>query len=331
MEENQETIRSITERVAKMSTEFERNNSELKRKYLLWNIEAFNIIASKVRGSFGTGYPFYALDSKLEGVLPIIQEQVSYNRQLIVDGRRVAPSIWECKSCLKRNYSDMPDLKVICKPCPNVEDNLKPRKIINRLPDIDMWLVCDDDKVELARTELVELLKKNSMRTSDIDPIASIEEFGEITRLLREKKLPSIFLPIDCHIIEYSKIKGLIERTPNEIREAKQNDKSPFLPIQPISYRKNWQSDEVYNFIYDFLSAFTPFSFSQELQEILDKSRRVVATENNREELFEALMKSATSANARRFDSIELENIFLTKMDEWSKIEEKKSEKLYGE
>lgn len=335
MEENQETIRSITDKVARMSTEFEKNNSDLKRRYLLWNIESFNIIASKIsgfRGSFGTGYPFYALDSKLEGTLPIIQEQIRYNRQLVVEGRRVAPSIWECKSCLSRNYSSMTDLKIICKPCPNVENGLKPRKIINRLPDIDMWLVCDSDKIELAKTELEEQLKKNGMRTSDIDPIASIEDISEITRLLREKKLPPIFLPIDCHIIEYSKLKELIEKTPDEIRKAKQDDKSPFLPIQPISYRKYWQSDdEAYNFIYDFLSAFTPFNFSQELQEALDESRRRVATENGREDLFESLMKSAKESNARRFDTVELENIFLAKMDEWSKIIEKKSEILFGE
>lgn len=29
-----------------------------------------------------------------------------------------------------------------------MNDKLKPRKIINRLPDLDMWLVCEDGCVE---------------------------------------------------------------------------------------------------------------------------------------------------------------------------------------
>lgn len=33
-------------------------------------------------GSFGTGYPFYALDKNFEGELPVIQEQLRYNEEL---------------------------------------------------------------------------------------------------------------------------------------------------------------------------------------------------------------------------------------------------------
>lgn len=73
--ERKETIESITRRVEGASTDFEKTNTDLKRRYLLWNIESFKIIASRVtgsKGSFGTGYPFYALDENMEGTLPII-------------------------------------------------------------------------------------------------------------------------------------------------------------------------------------------------------------------------------------------------------------------
>ena len=92
------TIKEITE---KTSTDFEQVNSELKRKYLIWNIEAFNIVAAKVsvnKGSFGTGYPFYALNQDLTGTIPIIQEQIRYNRILVRDGIRIQKSIWKCES-----------------------------------------------------------------------------------------------------------------------------------------------------------------------------------------------------------------------------------------
>ncbi len=42
------TIGELTNKVESASTNFEKNNTELKRKYLIWNIEAFNSIASAV-------------------------------------------------------------------------------------------------------------------------------------------------------------------------------------------------------------------------------------------------------------------------------------------
>ncbi len=55
----------------------------------------------------------------------------------------------------------------------------------------------------------------------------------------------------------------LIEDVPKELHEAKIEDRIPYLPIMPKSLRKHWQyDDEAYNFIYDYLSAFTPFNFS---------------------------------------------------------------------
>lgn len=172
--EDKKTVKEMVNQVEVASTTFEKTNTDLKRKFLIWNIEAFNTIASAVsvnRGSFGTGYPFYVLDKDLKGDIPIISEQVRYNRQLVKDGEPVQKSIWECKECLKRNYATMPDLKTVCKPCPNMLDSLKPRKLINRLPDLDMWIVCKDGKVEVAQEELTKLLEKYNMRTSDVDPL----------------------------------------------------------------------------------------------------------------------------------------------------------------
>ena len=86
--EKKYTIKELTETVSNASNLYEETNSELKRKYLLWNITSFNQIVSKINVaicSFGTGYPFYALDSNLQGTLPIIREQLRYNGQLVKD------------------------------------------------------------------------------------------------------------------------------------------------------------------------------------------------------------------------------------------------------
>ena len=318
---NSETIKSLTERVEKASTDFEKTNNDLKRRYIIWNIEVFNKLGSLVsvgKGTFGTGYPFYALDKNLHGKLPIIEEQIRYNRQLVRDGEPVQKSIWQCKRCLEQNYSDMPDLKKICKPCPNTIDELKPRKIINRLPDIDMWLICEDGHIEQAQEELARLLEEYKMHTSDVAPLESINNVCEISKRLKEGVFPKVFLPIDSHIIEYSKIKELIEDVPEILHNAKKEELKPYLPIWPKFYRKVWQyDDEAYNFIYDYLSAFTEFNFTEELQESLNTSRKKVINEHTPKELFDFLMKSATKANFRRFQSLELEKIFLDRINGW--------------
>ena len=221
----------------------------------------------------------------------------------------------------------MPDLKTVCKPCPNMLDSLKPRKLINRLPDLDMWIVCKDGKVEVAQEELTKLLEKYNMRTSDVDPLKSLDEVAEIATTLKDGKFPRTFLPIDTHIMEESAMIKLIEQVPKELKEAKKFGRKPYLPIRPKSFRKEWQyDDEAYNFIYDYLSAFTAFNFPQNLEETLKASRSKVIEENTPEELFEFLMQSATPANFRRFQSYELERIFLKRVADW-KIQISKNKK----
>lgn len=324
MEQNK-TVENILRTVEKTSTEFEEFNTDLKRRYLLWNIEIFNAIVLKIkenRGSFGTGYPFYALDDKLEGKLPIIQEQIRYNRQLVREGEVVGKSIWLCESCIKEKYSKMPDLKKICKPCPNMLNSIKPRKIINRLPDMDLWMICEDGKLEQAKEKLSILLDKNRIDSSDKNPLATIEYVSQIVKTLKSGEMPKIFLPIDAHIIELSQIKELIEKIPNEIEVAKREGKKPYLPINPMSYRKYWQhDDEAYNFVFDYLATFKTFNVPEDLQKSINKNRRKIALKYSPQELFEILLQVSTESAFRRFQSPELKECFLNKAELWKNLE----------
>lgn len=191
-----------------------------------------------------------------------------------------------------------------------------------------MWLVCDDGCIEQAEEELTRLLEEYKMHTSDIAPLSTINDVSEIARMLKEGVFPKIFLPIDSHIIEYSKLKELIESVPEVLQKAKEEELKPYLPIWPKSYRKVWQyDDEAYNFIYDYLSAFTEFNFIEELQEFLNESRRRVANEHKPEELFDFLMDSATKPNFRRFQSLELEKMFFYRVNRWNSVVENKQGK----
>ena len=112
-----------------------------------------------------------------------------------------------------------------------------------------------------------------------------------------------------------------------DLTTVKREKIQPYLPIHPKSYRKQWQyDDEAYNYIYDFLSAFTEYNFSEELQNSLDRSRFKVSSEFSEDELFDFLLSSATKSNFRRFQSVELEDYYRKRIQGWKKIRGKKEQ-----
>ena len=308
---------------ADASTLFETTNTDLKKDYIVRNIELYNQIATAVdgsRGSFGTGYPFYVLDKNLHGHLPVIDEQIRYNFELINAIKASNHDTWPCLNCLTEKSKTMPDLKSICKPCPHIEDLLKPRKVINRLPDIDMWMVCKDNYINVAKEELIALFQKYNLQPSDINPIQTIEDLSQIACDLSNGIMPEKLLPLDAHIIGYSTILSLIEQVPAVLKQAVDSKKVPYLPIYPVSYRKTWQYDDTaYNFIYDYLSAFTEFNFETNLQQALDETRAIVADSYSPEQLFNFLIASAQDSNKRRFMTPALQETFKERIKSWKR------------
>ena len=315
------SIDYVAKLVAEISNKFEKNNSELKRLYLLKNILAFKMIAARTpeyRGSFGTGYPFYALKEKLTGQLPIIDEQIRYNNQLVDFANSSSKTDWKCSKCLSENYDIMPDLKQICKPCPSIDNELKPRKIINRLPDIDMWMICEDGHVPEASEKLTELLKQCNMNTSDTNPIQTIKDMHEIVQNIEDGIMPKKFLPIDAHIIEYSKLESLIKQVPSTLFEAFESQSIPYLPIHPLSLRKDWQyDDEAYNFIHDYLSSFTEFNVDKNLNNLLTSTRGIVSTNLSMEQLYKFLLETGPDSVKRRHENPNLRLAFENRINSW--------------
>lgn len=56
-------------------------------------------------------FPFYALDSDLKGKLPIIEEQLRYNKELLEKIKESNKIIWLCGKCLEEQGETLPDLK----------------------------------------------------------------------------------------------------------------------------------------------------------------------------------------------------------------------------
>lgn len=216
----------------------------------------------------------------------------------------------------------MPDLKQICKPCPNMEKELKPRKVINTLPDVDMWMICEDGKLEEAQEQLARLLARHNIFTSDVDPLKTIKDMTEIVQNIKDGIMPKKFLPIDAHIMEYSAMQELISQVPAVLREARENKEKPYLPIHPKSYRKIWQyDDEAYNFISDFLASFTEFDVPNQLDQQIQFTRRIIAKQFTPHELYDFFLESTNDANRRRFGEQALRQSFFDRMTSWKDTE----------
>lgn len=320
----------LIRKAAIASTIFEETNTELKKEYLKKYIELYNNITSSLpgyKGSFGTGYPFYALGKDLDGTLPVIEEQIRYNNELIKDLHDyiIQPNyyydknrIWNCEICLTENQKNMPNLKTICKRCPDVHKKLRPRKIINRLPDIDLWMVIEDGYEEVTKKKLIDLFEKNNLHTSDVDPVSTINKVYEIATLLKEGIMPSEYIPLDTHIISYDNLYSLIDTTPKEIETSKKEDKIPYLPILPESLRKTWQyDDEAYNFIHDYLYALTEYNFESNLLKRLKETRKELADKYSNGELERLAILTGSDSVGRRQQNYILKKRFDERINLW--------------
>lgn len=315
--------RNYCVKAATASTNFEQLNNELKKLYLEKYILLFNKLALNIKGnkgSFGTGYPFYAIGEDLSGDLPIIEEQLRYNKELLNEVIKNGEEEWYCAMCLEKNLVNMPDLKQICKPCPKMPNQLKPRKVINRLPDMDLWLILESNDLEEISMHFSTLLDRNGLYSSDIDPIQSIKDVLEICNDLENKRMPNKFLPLDAHIIEYKKLKELIESIPEELSKSKKEGKKPYLSIHPLSRRKVWQKDdEAYNFVLDFLYTFTPYNLESDLNELLKNVRKIVANNYSVEQIMEWIIATGNNAVERRMQTKELKLVLDRRINSWKK------------
>ena len=316
-------IECVGAKVADISNMFEQKQGKIKKDYLKYNINTFRALARDIefsKGSFGTGYPFYAIDRSFKCSLPIIHEQIRYNEELRKASEESKNNHWPCELCLRRNFDKMPDLKQICKPCPRVDNELKPRKVINRLPDLDMWIVCENGR----RYDTAELLSRTfkdvGFKTSDVNPVETIKDMEKIALDLKNNTMPSLLLPIDAHIVEYDELGDCIKGIPDAIGDGFIHQETPYIPIHPLSLRKTWQKDDMaYNFVHDFLSSFSEMDFEDALQSLLDAQRKAVASTYTTEELYQMLLATGTPSTLRRQEDKTLQKRFEERVALWRK------------
>ena len=314
----------IVKKAGHLSNIFEYNNTELKKQYIISNIILYNSIIDKLKsssGTFGTGYPFYVFDKNFSGALPVIEEQIRYNNELIENAENSGLKEWRCADCLNDRYNSMPDLKQICRACPNILKELKPRELIKRLPDLDMWMVCGDEDIMKVADNVSSLLYSSGFKTSDIDPVGTIYDLQEIVTSLQMGDMPNKKIPIDTHIIDKATLYTLICQIPDTIDYCSKHDIVPYLPIHPLSLRKTWQKDDMaYNFVFDYLYSFTEFNFDSKLQNVLNETRKYIAERYSFDELYKFLLQTGTEFVRQRQKTPRLKEVFDNRIESWKEL-----------
>jgi len=166
----------------------------------------------------------------------------------------------------------------------------------------------------------IKLYKENNIQPSDINPLKTIKDIEEITRDLKNGKMPKKFIPIDSHIIDSKTLYELIEKTPDVLKKSIDSKTIPYLPIHPLSYRKKWQYDDTaYNFVHDFLSSLTEYNFEGRLKTILKETRKYIADTYSMEQLYDILITSGPESVKRRHKTLELKQCFEERINSWKK------------
>jgi hypothetical protein len=212
-------------------------------------------------GTFGLGYPFYALTP--EGV-PVhaaeIYNFIELTRQKINEDARMNPEGWNCLACQLVNY--LPDLKSKCKPCDLVA--LKPRDVFKGLPDLDMVIVVDNPN---ATTEQAVEAITNRMGylQADTNIAQAINRTKSVLHDLISGKEPSQKLPVDIHIWSREAFEQCMEQVASGIDS---------VTIIGRSLHMNWENNPI-NFWFDFVFSLTEINMQDpEFQKKIAAARK---------------------------------------------------------
>lgn len=305
------------------SNMYESAEKELKKEYLLKYIDLVNNIFLNIsghKGTFGLGYPYYALGHNLEGELPIVEEQFRYNNQLLIDYIECNSNnkIWLCEKCLENSSDNMPNLKTICYKCPTVPMEIKPRKVINRLPDMDFCMVVEDGYEEITKKKIIEQFNKFGIETSDVDPVKTISDVFEIASDLDKGIMPKKYIPIDTHLFSYSELIELMKGVVPKIDSTYKQGIIPFLPTLPYSLRKVWQiDDQAINFVFDYIFSLTEYNFESNLLNVLKETRKELVSKYSNEEIEDIVLLTGPSSLPRRYKNLTISKRFNERINLW--------------
>lgn len=291
--------------ITKTLTEARRFNvdsSGLKREYYFRQFEDFSNIAASTegyKGSFGTGYPFYAAGD--DTGLAKIAEIDRYIAQQEANARLTAQrsiGIWTCSQCQKENM--LPDLKTYCKPC--IDTLIKPRDVFKALPDLDFWAVVE--KVDTQKLLTLEnSLHGSNFFQSDLDIARSVHDTQKAMSTIAHDDIPVERLPLDAHVITPEELREALAGVRHEVESySNVSDRDIFVPISPISLHVAWERiDEPYDFMKDYLFSFTPQNMASDLADDIFTTDEIVRRTLSSSDIYDIISRYAKEK--RQLDS----------------------------
>lgn len=295
-----------------LSATFVADESVFKGKYLEGEFADFTDVVSSVPGvigTFATGYPFYA--QKPDGGIhdiPEIQRYIGEFSSKVTEDEARGLGGWLCGMC--DVVLELPDLKQECKPCDVV--SIKPRDIFRAMPDLDFWVIAEDNALGSAlEVTLQREVEQAGYVTSDVNILGAIASATEVMTSVAKRSMPRERLPIDLHIVGFSQFADVLKRAPDAIARKE------MLPIAPRSWHKRWEKADPYDAAKDYLFSLTPGKLnSKYLISLLADSRAATKEMIAHEEPVE-LVAARAAKEARQLQTPGVKSALLRRIASW--------------
>lgn len=256
------------------------------------------------KGSFGLGYPFYAMNDLSDSVeeVPAINDFIEQSQSLVRQSRDFAGEVWPCAGCQETRH--LPDLKSQCKPCNDVL--FKPRDLFKALPDIDVVNVFDAPTCE-TELQLQDVLQKMNLLQSDSDIRGTyLRTMGTL-----QQNNPSK-LPIDAHIWSLASFEaccGALRENPAYVENQ----------IISRSLHTRWEDNQI-NFWFDFIFSLTEIGeIDAVLKGTVDETRRTLVQSLGKDEI-KRLVGRVSARGKAILDDPKMEQIFDERISSWQNL-----------
>jgi len=252
-------------------------------------------------GSFGVGYPFYAKNESEFFKVDEINNFITKSIQEAGDKNKNIEN-WICPGC--QNKNKLTDLISVCSNCMLVGEEIKPRKILATIPDLDILVILKEvDQTILEKVE--DILHSKDYKQSDISIKDSFRNTKKVLEDLKNNKEPVSKLPIDLHVLTDSQFKEIASR----IAEGeKSRIKCPALHM-------TWENHDL-QIWFDFVFSMKEIDLTPELREVLLKSRKMVKEYWGEDNLVDAI-KNYYPRIQRIFETKEVEIALRNKIKTW--------------
>jgi len=249
----------------------------------------------------GWGYPFYAKNK--EGFFKVdeINNFITGGIQNISQ-KNVKTKNWICPGCQTKNK--LTDLISVCKNCSLVGEEIKPRKILATIPDLDMLLILKDVN-EAILEKVKNILHFTGYKQSDISIKDSFRNTKKVLEDLKNNKESTSKLPVDLHVLTYTQFIDIISQI---TKGEKSRIKCPALHMI-------WEKHDL-QIWFDFVFSMQEIDVTPELREVLLKSRKELKGYWGEDKLVDAI-KNYYPRIQRIFQTKEVEIALRDKIKKW--------------